>query len=119
MDVSGDAGLLDTLVARLAPGGEVVLAGFYSDRLSFSFPPAFMREARIRIAAQWQPADLRLVADMAAAGTLPLDGLLTHTRGRGGRRRRLPHRLRRRRLPQDDPGLEPPRMNAITSPNAT
>lgn len=79
VDASGDAGLLDTLIGRLAPGGEVVLAGFYPDRLGFAFAPAFMREARIRVAAQWQPADLRLVADMAAAGTLPLDGLLTHT----------------------------------------
>ena len=79
VDVSGDPALLDTLIARLAPGGEVVLAGFYAERLSFAFAPAFMREARIRIAAQWQPADLRLVADMAAAGTLNLDGLITHT----------------------------------------
>jgi len=77
-DVSGDAGLLDTLVAHLAPGGEIVLAGFYSQRLSFSFPPAFMREARLRIAAQWQPADLAAVAALAGAGTLSLDGLITH-----------------------------------------
>ena len=46
--------LLDTLIARLAPGGEIVLAGFYSEPLSFAFPPAFMREARIRVAAEWQ-----------------------------------------------------------------
>ena len=57
-DASGDSKLLDTLVMRLAAGGEIVLAGFYADRLSFSFPMAFMREARFRIAAQWQPADL-------------------------------------------------------------
>ena len=77
-DASGDAGLLDTLVARLAPGGEVVLAGFYSERLSFAFPPAFMREARFRIAAQWQPSDLVTVRDLAADGRLSLDGLITH-----------------------------------------
>ena len=28
------AGILDTLIARLAPGGEIVLAGFYSEPLS-------------------------------------------------------------------------------------
>ena len=39
-DVSGDSSLLDTLISRLAPGGEIVLAGFYSESLSFSFPPA-------------------------------------------------------------------------------
>jgi len=77
-DVSGDAGLLDTLIGRLAPGGEVVLAGFYSDRLSFAFPPAFMREARIRIAAQWAPADLAAVAELAGSGELSLAGLITH-----------------------------------------
>jgi 3-hydroxyethyl bacteriochlorophyllide a dehydrogenase len=77
-DVSGDAGLLDTLVARLQPGGEIVLAGFYSERLSFAFPPAFMREARLRVAAQWQPADLTTVANFAQSGRLSLDGLITH-----------------------------------------
>ena len=78
-DVSGDAGILDSLIARLAPGGEVVLAGFYSEHLHFAFPPAFMREARIRVAAQWQPADLATVAALAGSGALSLDGLLTHT----------------------------------------
>jgi 3-hydroxyethyl bacteriochlorophyllide a dehydrogenase len=77
-DVSGDAGLLDSLIARLAPGGEIVLAGFYSDRLSFAFPPAFIREARMRIAAQWQAADLVAVRDLIATGRLSLDGLITH-----------------------------------------
>jgi 3-hydroxyethyl bacteriochlorophyllide a dehydrogenase len=77
-DVSGDAGLLDTLVGRLAPGGEIILAGFYPDRLSFAFPPAFMREARLSIAAQWQPSDLAAVRRMAEAGQLSLDGLITH-----------------------------------------
>ena len=80
-DVSGDGSLLDTLVSHMAPGGEIVLAGFYSDRLSFSFFPAFMREATFRIAAQWQPADLATVAALAAAGALSLDGLITHRSG--------------------------------------
>lgn len=77
-DVSGDSSLLDTLIGRLGMGGEVVLAGFYSEPLSFSFPPAFMREARIRVAAQWQPADLRQVNQLAESGALSLDGLITH-----------------------------------------
>jgi 3-hydroxyethyl bacteriochlorophyllide a dehydrogenase len=77
-DVSGDAGLLDTLIGRLAPGGEIVLAGFYADRLGFAFPPAFMREARLRIAAEWQPADLVAVRGMIADGSLSLEGLITH-----------------------------------------
>ena len=77
-DASGDGSLLDTLISRLAPGGEIVLAGFYENPLSFAFPPAFMREARLRIAAQWQENDLAAVAAMAQTGRLPLDGLATH-----------------------------------------
>jgi 3-hydroxyethyl bacteriochlorophyllide a dehydrogenase len=77
-DVSGDAGLLDSLVGRLAPGGEIVLAGFYSERLSFAFPPAFMREARLRIAAEWQPSDLVATRALIESGRLSLDGLITH-----------------------------------------
>lgn len=77
-DVSGDSRLLDTLIARLAPGGEVVLAGFYDEALSFSFPPAFMREARLRIAAQWQPDDLATVKTLVETGRLSLEGLITH-----------------------------------------
>jgi len=77
-DVSGDSTLLDTLIAHLAPGGEVVLAGFYSESLSFSFPAAFMREARIRIAAEWRDADLSVVKALMESGELNLDGLITH-----------------------------------------
>ena len=47
-DATGDSAILDTLISRLARGGEVVLAGFYPAPLSFAFPPAFMREARLR-----------------------------------------------------------------------
>ena len=77
-DVSGDSSILDTLVSHLAPGGEIVLAGFYDERLSFVFPPAFMREARIRIAAQWRESDLVAVKELAESGRLSLDGLITH-----------------------------------------
>ena len=78
IDVSGDAGLLDTLIGRLAPNGEIVLAGFYHEPLSFAFAPAFMREARIRIAAQWQPDDLVATRALIDSGKLSLDGLITH-----------------------------------------
>jgi 3-hydroxyethyl bacteriochlorophyllide a dehydrogenase len=77
-DVSGDASLIDTLIGRLAPGGEIVLAGFYDQPLSFAFPPAFLREARLRVAAQWQASDLADVAERVASGRLSLDGLITH-----------------------------------------
>jgi 3-hydroxyethyl bacteriochlorophyllide a dehydrogenase len=78
-DVSGDSTLLNALIGRLAPGGEVVLAGFYKQDLSFAFAPAFMREAQIRVAAQWKKNDLQAVTELASAGALSLDGLITHT----------------------------------------
>ena len=77
-DVSGDSSLLDTLIGRLAPGGEIVLAGFYVEPLAFAFAPAFMREARIRVAAEWREADLAAVTALAQSGALSLDGLITH-----------------------------------------
>lgn len=83
-DASGDASLLDTLVGRLAAGGEIVLAGFYSERMSFAFPPAFMKEARLRVAAQFTKADLQVVRDATASGRLSLDGLMTHGAGANG-----------------------------------
>ncbi len=80
IDVSGDPTILDRLIARLVPRGEIVLAGFYSEPLSFSFPPAFMREARIRVAAEWAPEDMATVRDHVEAGRLSLDELITHRR---------------------------------------
>ena len=77
-DASGDSKLLGTLISRLAKGGEVVLAGFYDQPLSFDFPPAFMREARLRVAAEWAPEDLAATTDMIESGQLSLDGLITH-----------------------------------------
>ena len=77
-DASGDGALLDTLMRRLAPSGEIVLAGFYSAPLTFAFPPAFMREARLRVASQWRPADLAAVRGLVEDGRLSLGGLATH-----------------------------------------
>jgi 3-hydroxyethyl bacteriochlorophyllide a dehydrogenase len=77
-DVSGDSTLLDSLIARLARGGEVVLAGFYENPLSFNFPPAFLREARLRVAAEWAPEDLTTVTGMIETAALSLEGLITH-----------------------------------------
>ena len=79
-DVSGDPDLLDTLVGRLGRGGELVLAGFYPERLSFSFPAAFMREIRLRVSAEWHRDDLVAVRDLAASGQLSLSGLVSHER---------------------------------------
>jgi bacteriochlorophyllide a dehydrogenase len=76
-DASGDHTALDGLIGRLARNGEITLAGFYHQRLSFAFPPAFMREARLRIAAEWGPRDMSAVTRLVASGTLDLTGLVT------------------------------------------
>ncbi|AHM03474.1 2-desacetyl-2-hydroxyethyl bacteriochlorophyllide A dehydrogenase BchC [Roseibacterium elongatum DSM 19469] len=78
-DASGVSSLLDTLVGRLAKGGEIVLAGFYPEPLQFSFPPAFLREARFRIAAEWTRDDLVATRDLITHGALSLSGLITHS----------------------------------------
>ena len=77
VDASGDAAVLDALIPRMAKGSEIVLAGFY-DRVSFAFPPAFMREARLRVSAEFTPADLAAVTALIERGTLSLGGLVTH-----------------------------------------
>ena len=78
-DVSGDSGILNRVIPKMAAGGEVVLAGFYKQDLSFAYAPAFMREASIRVAAQWKKHDLDAVVAMFHDGSLPLEGLITHT----------------------------------------
>ncbi|WP_432199699.1 chlorophyll synthesis pathway protein BchC [Erythrobacter sp. W53] len=77
-DVSGDAGSIESFIARLTKGGELVLAGFYNQPISFAFPPAFQREARLRIAAEWQPDDLASINVLIETGTLDLSGLITN-----------------------------------------
>jgi len=76
-DASGDAALIDTLISRLGKGGEIVLAGFYAAPISFAFPAAFMREARIRIAAEWVSQDMDATRALIENGALSLDHLIT------------------------------------------
>jgi len=78
-DVSGDDQILHRVIPRLDKGGEVVLAGFYKQNISFAYAPAFMREAQIRVAAEWKRVDLLAVTELVQTGRLSLDGLLTHT----------------------------------------
>lgn len=77
-DASGNAAILNDLIGRIRKGGEIVLAGFYPDALSFAFPPAFMKEARLRVAAEWTREDLAATAALIENGALSLGGLITH-----------------------------------------
>ena len=78
-DASGQATLLNDLIGRIAKGGEIVLAGFYTAPIQFAFPPAFMKEARLRIAAEWAADDMTATKALVESGTLRLDDLITHT----------------------------------------
>ncbi|MEO9649752.1 MAG: chlorophyll synthesis pathway protein BchC [Roseobacter sp.] len=78
-DASGSATVIPSLIGRIVKGGEIVLAGFYTDPISFAFPPAFMKEARLRIAAEWNNDDLTCTRALVESGALSLAGLITHT----------------------------------------
>ena len=77
MDASGSSDVIDLLMQRLGKGGEIALAGFYTNPVSFAFPPAFQREAHLRIAAEWQPEDLTATQQLIESKALALDGLIT------------------------------------------
>ncbi|MCY4304968.1 MAG: chlorophyll synthesis pathway protein BchC [Aestuariivita sp.] len=77
-DASGNGSILNDLIRRLQKGGEIVLAGFYSAPLSFAYPPAFMKEARLRVASEWERADLQTIREFVDNGSLSLANLITH-----------------------------------------
>ncbi|EKF60945.1 MAG: chlorophyll synthesis pathway protein BchC [Agrobacterium albertimagni] len=78
IDASGDSAVVDKAIARLNRRGELVLAGFYGERLDFAFPAAFMKEASIAISAEFTPNDVQAVLALVDAGRLSLGGLITH-----------------------------------------
>lgn len=78
-DASGSTAVLGDLIGRIARGGEIVLAGFYTDAISFAFPLAFMKEARFRVAAEWNRDDLIATRALVESGALSLGGLITHS----------------------------------------
>ncbi len=76
-DVSGDSGILDKLIGRVRKGGEIVLAGFYPERLSFGFPQAFLKEVSMRVAAEFLPEDVATTKLLIEDGSLSFDGLVS------------------------------------------
>ena len=77
-DVSGDASILETLLPSLSKGGWIVLAGFYHKPIQFDFPVAFMSEATLRIAAEWQPEDLEFARSLLTDNRIEVQDLITH-----------------------------------------
>ncbi|AUN32312.1 chlorophyll synthesis pathway protein BchC [Niveispirillum cyanobacteriorum] len=78
VDASGDAAAIDGIITRLRKPAELVLAGFYGERVGYAFAPAFMRELTLSIAAEFRPDDVSAVIALVETGRLSLDGLLTH-----------------------------------------
>lgn len=82
-DVSGDSEILNQVMPHMARQGQISLAGFYSKPVQFDFPPAFQREARITIAAEFNKQDVESVVAMVRSGRLDLSGLITHSADAG------------------------------------
>lgn len=78
IDASGDAAAIDGIITRLRKPAELILAGFYGERVGYAFAPAFMRELTLSIAAEFRPDDVSAVIGLVETGRLSLDGLLTH-----------------------------------------
>lgn len=78
IDASGDATAIDSIITRLRKPAELILAGFYGERVGYAFAPAFMRELTLTIAAEFRPEDVSAVIGLVETGRLSLDGLLTH-----------------------------------------
>ena len=78
-DVSGDSTVINELMGRISKGGEIVLAGFYPGNINFAFPPAFMKEARFRVSAEFNADDVSVTRSLIEAGDLSLKGLITDT----------------------------------------
>ncbi len=77
-DASGSTDMMDQWIQRCGHGAEIVLAGFYAERINFAFPMAFMREIKLRISAEWKQVDLLAIKGLIDTGILSLDGLITH-----------------------------------------
>ena len=77
-EASGDISVLDKIIPKLRKNGEIVFAGFYSSPISFSFPPAFIKEARFRISAEFNTDDINITRSLLETGALSLEDLITH-----------------------------------------
>lgn len=78
IDASGDADVIDQAVRHMAKGSLFVLAGFYHRKVNFTFPPVFMRQMTVRVAAEWVPEDLKAVVGLLAEHPALLTGIVTH-----------------------------------------
>jgi 3-hydroxyethyl bacteriochlorophyllide a dehydrogenase len=77
VEATGSMQALSSALHLLAPGGTVLLLGYY-DSLALPYMPLFLKEARLLTAKEWAPGDPARCRDMIASGALRLAPLLTH-----------------------------------------
>lgn len=78
IDVSGDPQCLDRLLQAARRKPSIILAGFYTERMGFDFVPAFLKEAKFQVAAEFPKQSLQSIAESIGQGALSLDDLISH-----------------------------------------
>ncbi len=77
IEATGSMEALAQALPLLAPGGTILLLGYYQT-LQLPYMPLFLKEARLLTAKEWAPGDLVRCRDMIARGTLDVSAMLTH-----------------------------------------
>lgn len=79
VEAAGSMEALTGALPLLAPGGAILLLGYYEE-LRLPYMPLFLKEARLLTAREWASGDLQRSRDLMAAGQLDVSPLLTHER---------------------------------------
>ncbi|MGF1507649.1 MAG: zinc-binding dehydrogenase [Anaerolineae bacterium] len=77
VEASGSMAALTEALPLLAPGGTILLLGYYQT-LDLPYMPLFLKEARLLTAKEWAPGDLLRCRDQLASGALHASALITH-----------------------------------------
>lgn len=77
IEATGSMAALSAALSLLAPGGTILLLGYY-DQLQLPYMPLFLKEAALLTAKEWKSGDLIRCRDRVRDGTLDLHSLLTH-----------------------------------------
>ena len=78
VEATGSMKALAAALPLLAPGGTVLLLGYYQ-ALELPYMPLFLKEARLLTAKEWAPGDLVRCRDALASGAIDVAPLLTHS----------------------------------------
>jgi 3-hydroxyethyl bacteriochlorophyllide a dehydrogenase len=77
IEATGSMEVLAKALPLLAPGGIILLLGYYQ-MLQLPYMPLFLKEAQLLTAKEWAPGDLLRCRDLIATGSLEVSALLTH-----------------------------------------